>query len=167
MARGTIQDHRAQLHALCFRGSAKALSTTQSRPDEERFDCGGRQRRRLFWSESLVDGSLGAHPVSRLVLSTRDAGVAAHHQTRGFADLAEPLPDRPRCRTQQVTRWLRCVKRRPTGFPRVTRPRPSSLRLLWKCFASAGTTKPPCAPSLKKRACHSVTPTTTFARRNI
>ena len=48
---------------------------------------------RLFRSESMADGPLGAGAISRLVLSTRDAGIAAHYQASGFGDFAKPLPD--------------------------------------------------------------------------
>src|SRR5215470_6047116 len=102
MACGTSQAHRAQLRALRLRRSAAALSTTQSRPDEEGSDSGGRQWRGLFRSESVVDGPLGIDTLSRLVLSTRDAGTVAHYQASGFVDLAEPLPDQQGHRTQQM-----------------------------------------------------------------
>src|SRR5215467_8613153 len=104
MAGGTSKAHRAQLRALRLGGSAPALSTTQSRPDEAGSDSGGRQRRRLFRSQSLVDGAVGTGPLPRLVLSTGGARVVAHYQASGFVDLAEPLPDRPGHRTEQIRR---------------------------------------------------------------
>src|SRR5262245_31313756 len=57
----------------------------------------------LLRSKSVADGALGADAISRLVVSSGHARTAAYHQASGFPDLAEPLPDQSRRRTNKMT----------------------------------------------------------------
>src|ERR1051325_11920859 len=51
----------------------------------------------------MADGALGAHALSRLVVSPGGAGAAAHYQAGGFRNFPEPLSHQSSSRVQPLT----------------------------------------------------------------
>src|SRR5687767_2734139 len=93
MACRTNEARGTQLRSLRFRRGSQAVPAAQSRSFKERFDPGRGRRRRLFRSKGVVDGTLVAHALSRLVLSAGAARVVAEHQTSGLDDLSTSISD--------------------------------------------------------------------------
>src|SRR5690242_3047725 len=102
VARGAVKAGRTDLRTVRLRGSAPALSATQSRSDEARPDGDWRQRRGLLRTKGVADGALVADPLSRVVLSTRRSRTVADDEARRVGNLAESISHQPGYRLKQL-----------------------------------------------------------------
>src|SRR5690242_13107777 len=110
VARGAVKAGRTDLRTVRLRGSAPALSATQSRSDEARPDGDWRQRRGLLRTKGVADGALVADPLSRVVLSTRRSRTVADDQARRVGNLAESISNQPGYRFELTMAGIRKKK---------------------------------------------------------
>src|SRR6266850_985164 len=104
MARRATEAGRTQDDSDQDRCSAPALSATESRSDRRRPYGDQQRRRRLFRSQGLADGFVGAVQVSRMVLPPGNAAVVADHASSRVDDFRASLSDQPRGWFGEVTK---------------------------------------------------------------
>src|SRR5688572_26520810 len=83
--------------SLRFGGGSQTIPPARPRSFEERFNRVNRRRCRLFRSKGVVDGTLVAHTLPRLVVQVGAARAVAEHETSGFDDLSKSISDLACC----------------------------------------------------------------------